>query len=501
MASIIIIGSGIAGLNAGLKAAGKGHKVTVVTKKKMVESATNRAQGGIAAVLSQTDDFKKHIQDTLKAGCFHNNKKAVAMMVKNAPRVIHELIEISVPFATLHGKLLLTKEGGHGERRIAFVGDYTGQAIEKALVKKVKHMKNITILEHVIAVDLLVKDGRCHGVQIYRADRKNSRGKTENLFADYVVLASGGLGQIYTHTTNPDISTGDGYAIAARAGAKFKDMEFIQFHPTAFQKKNGEFFLLSEALRGEGAYIRNSSEARFMKKIHEMAELAPRDIVSRAIFHELKKGKVYLDLRHLNEEKLHTRFPKITEVLQQNGYRIFKDLIPISPAAHYCCGGLETDLKGQTCIKNLYAFGEVAWTGVHGANRLASNSLLEALVFSDQISSQIMNDKLKKIKKLRKAVFPLPKIARLTKRKLREILFLKTLIRKIMWENVGIIRKKKTLEDAKEIFEYIHYALTPLFQTFHPKILEVKNMLETGLLVIDAALKRKKSLGCHYREN
>lgn len=493
MLHIIVIGSGIAGLNFSLKAAQKGHKVTIVTKKAILESATNYAQGGIAATLDQTDNFQKHIEDTLKAGCFHNRKKAVALMVKNAPRLIHELVEYGVPFATLHGKLLLAKEGGHSERRIAFVGDFTGQEIERILVKKVKADKRIKILEHTLAVNLLVKKNVCHGVQIF------SHGKLKNIFSDRVVLASGGLGQIYEKTTNPEISTGDGYAMGFRAGAKLRDMEFIQFHPTAFRMRSGRLFLLTEALRGEGAYLRNSKGIRFMKKIHPVAELAPRDIVSKAIF----GGVVYLDLRHLDEEKIHARFPKITEMLRENGYRITKDLIPVFPAAHYCCGGIETDLKGQTNIQNLFCFGEVAWTGVHGANRLASNSLLEALVFSDQIAAmpQTVGKRptLKKQKWLN-LCFPKTKVIKLDPLLAKELLFLKTLLRKVMWEKVGIIRDTKGLQEAKIVVQEIHRQIAPLGEKFfHTKILELQNMLETSLLVIEAALKRKKSLGCHYR--
>lgn len=491
---IVVIGSGIAGLHTSLKAAKLGHRVTIITKKKVIESATNYAQGGIAAVLSQADNFKKHIEDTLKAGAYHNRKKAVSMMVREAKRLIHELIEIGVPFATLHGKLLLAKEGGHTERRIAFVGDYTGQEIEKALVSRVKREKNITVLENRFAVDLLVKNNVCYGVQAFNGKR------LQNIFADRIILATGGLGQIYRYTTNPEISTGDGYAMAFRAGAKFRDMEFIQFHPTAFEMKDGRLFLLTEALRGEGAFLRNAKGERFMKKIHKMAELAPRDIVSRAIFAD---RKVYLDLRHLDEQTVHSRFPKITQILKENGYDISKDLIPIFPAAHYCCGGIETDLRGRVKTKTgfcryLYAFGEVAWTGVHGANRLASNSLLEALVFSDQIVKGLSGKRIQLSAKLKRC-FRIPKVLERRQIPEREIGFLKTFLRNTLWHKVGIVRRKKELEEAKEILENLRLIID-LFakKGFHPKIHELLNMTEAGILVTDAALKRKQSLGCHY---
>lgn len=483
---IIVIGSGIAGLHFSLKAVSQGHTVTIVTKKKILESATNYAQGGIAAVLDQTDNFQKHIEDTLKAGSYHNKKSAVALIIKNAPRLIHELIELGVPFATHEGKLLLAREGGHSKRRVAFVGDYTGQEIERALIKKVREEKNIEILEHTFAIDLLVYGGICFGVQVF------SQGKIKNLFSDRVVLATGGLGQIFKHTTNPEISTGDGYAMGVRAGVPARDMEFIQFHPTAFRMRSGRLFLLTETLRGEGAYLRNEKGVRFMKKRHPLAELAPRDIVARAIFEECKRGKVFLDFRHVKEDFLHSRFPTITAMLRENGYRIPQDLIPVFPAAHYCCGGLVTDLKGRTRIKNLYAFGEVAWTGVHGANRLASNSLLEALVFSDQILREQ-----KSPRKGRMPRFTIPPVM-----KSPSLEKIKTRLRRVLWENIGIIRTEKGLTEAIATLEELHREILSILERgFSPTALEARNMIETGLIVAKVALKRKKSLGCHYRDH
>lgn len=484
---ILIIGSGISGLNVALKATEKGHAVTIVTKKKLVESSTNLAQGGIAAVIDKTDNFKKHVKDTLTAGSFHNKKSAVEFMVRRGPKAIERLLMLGVEFASRRGELLLTKEGGHSKRRIAFVGDHTGQEIEKVLVKKAKANPNIKILENAFAVNLLVKNKTCLGAQLF------INGKAENMPANAVVLATGGLGQIYKYTTNPAISTGDGYAMGFRAGCKLRDMEFIQFHPTTFCKNNGKFFLLSEALRGEGAYLRNSKGKRFMLRIHPLGELAPRDVVSKAVFEESKKGKVHLDMRHKNPHFIKTRFPKIYSELKKHEYDLTKDLIPVVPAAHYCCGGLEINPKGETCIKNLYACGEVAWTGVHGANRLASNSLLEAIVFSDQIIKSIK----KKIPFADKFHFPVSRRIKLSKTLSLKISKYEKQIKNLMWDNASLIRNKQNLLDAQEEISEILEEIKTM-KNIHPKVYELKNMAETSLLIVNAALKRGKSLGCHY---
>lgn len=491
---IIVVGSGIAGLNFSLRATEQGFKVILITKKKIAESSTNYAQGGIAAVLEKTDDFQKHVKDTLKAGAYHNDKRAVEFMVRHGPSAIKRLIELGVPFATHHGKILLTKEGGHSERRIAFVGDYTGREIERILVKKARKNPNIVILEHTFVIDILVKRGICYGVSVFL------NGKIKNLFASAVVLATGGLGQIFKITTNPEISTADGYAMACRAGCAFKDMEFIQFHPTTFMSKSGKVFLLSEALRGEGAYLRNHRLKRFVN------ELANRDIAARKIFKELKHGPVYLDLRHKNPAEIKTRFPQIYQTLKKYGFDIIKDLIPVMPAAHYSCGGIKTDLHGRTKIKNLFAFGEAAWTGVHGANRLASNSLLEATVFSDQVlksAGDSAGDGSLQNKENKTKWTVHPDRQPVDSRKLQKI---EQTLKNTMWKYCGIIREERGLKKAREIIEEL--ILNSCFHGnnthdggafFNQKLWEVKNMLQTSLLVVDAAGKRKKSLGCHFR--
>ncbi|MDP2625160.1 MAG: L-aspartate oxidase, partial [Candidatus Peregrinibacteria bacterium] len=441
----IIIGSGIAGLNFALNAAEHGQ-VLVITKKRTAMSSTNRAQGGIAAVLDKTDQFKQHVEDTLEAGSHHNVKKAVEFMVKNGPEAIMRLVEMGVPFATdKQGELLLTREGGHQKRRIAFVGDYTGQEIESALVRQVTSQPNITIWEYSFAVDLLVKEGICYGVQIIHND------KTTNLFAANTVIATGGIGQIYRYTTNPIISLGDGIAMGLRVGLKTKDMEFIQFHPTALNVRGRTKFLLSEALRGEGAYLRNNAGKRFMVGVHKLAELAPRDVVAREVYREDLAGGAFLDMCHLNAKEVKLRFPQIYQKCKSYDLDLTKNRIPISPAAHYCCGGLITNIHGETSIEGLYAFGEVSWTGVHGANRLASNSLLEALVFSSQIIQKIKTRKLS----TQHPRFPKPTYRKSSDNEWQKLRRIRTKIQKIMWEKVGIVRQTEQLQKAIDELEIL----------------------------------------------
>lgn len=477
----LIIGSGIAGLNFALNAAQYGT-VLIVTKKKTAEASTNYAQGGIAAVLDKTDNAQKHIQDTIIAGAFHNNRKTVKFMVKHSKEAIHKLIEIGVPFATnADGQLLLTREGGHSQRRITFVGDYTGKEIEKVLVQKTKEHPHIKIWEYSLAIKLMVKKKMCYGAYILQGK------KITPVFAKHTILATGGLGHIYKHTTNPEISTGDGLLLAEEAGCEFKDLEFIQFHPTALNIKNAPPFLISEAVRGEGAILRNAKKQRFMFQYHPQGELAPRDIVARAIFQEEKKGPVYLDMTDKDVKETKLRFPQIYQKLLHYGLDLTHDLIPISPAAHYSCGGIQVNLQGETGIENLYAFGEVTCTGVHGANRLASNSLLEALVFSNQI--------LKKTKKKQKQHAPhfptLQYKMPAKKEKLKEI---KKRIQTIMWEKVGIVR---TPEKLKEALQEINTIRKEIEKGIHPLMHEVKSIACAARLVTLAASKRKKSLGSH----
>lgn len=493
MPNFVVIGSGIAGLNFALQASNLG-KVLIITKKKAVDASTNFAQGGIAGVMSTLDSFDKHIEDTLIAGNQHNDKKAVEFMVRKAPEAIRNLIECGVKFANSDGEILLTREGGHSERRIAFVGDYTGKEIEEALIKNVKKNKNIKILEHAFAVDILTDETNkeAKGVRIIK-DKK-----ILDIYGNYVILATGGFGQVYEHTTNPAISTGDGLAMGERIGTQFEDLEFVQFHPTAFKHKNKAKFLISEAVRGEGAYLRNKNGQRFMQNIHPLSELAPRDIVARGIFEESKTGEIYLDISHKDPSEIEIRFPQIYQNLKKYGYNLTKDLIPITPAAHYACGGIKVNLKGETNIKNLYAFGEVACTGVHGANRLASNSLLEALVFSSEIirnlpKNEKTNDEIQKIIDPKIKYYNLSKIQEKTLNKIKKS------IKKLMWQNVGIVRRENELKEALTGLQKLKNEFQKTFNNkVNEKIIEIQNLLTVGNLITEAALKRKKSLGGHF---
>ncbi len=465
----IVIGSGISGLNFALNASKKG-KVLIVTKKKIIEAATNYAQGGIAAVLGKIDNYEKHINDTMKAGAFHNNKRAVEYMVKNGPKEIQKLLDLGVPFEKNKSELELTKEGGHSTRRVAFVGDRTGHSIEKALINAVKKDPQIEVWEDTFAIDLLVRNDRCYGIEVL----KNNR--TLQLFSSAVILATGGLGQAYKHTTNPRISTGDGLAMAIRAGAKTQDLEFIQFHPTALDIPRKKRFLLTEALRGEGAKLVNEKGERFID------ELKSRDIVARAIYNQ--KEQIYLDISHKDSKYLRKRFAHVYKELKKHGFDLTKQKIPVSPAAHYVCGGVKVNLKGETSIKNLYAFGEVACTGVHGANRLASNSLLEAIVFSHRIAHEIKKKKSPKYPNFSKISFK------------NQPSNLKSKIKKIMWKHAGISRTTQGLKNGLRQLQ----ALNNKFSHVQKNIssLEARNLLNISIQIIKSAIKRKQSLGCHY---
>lgn len=482
----LVIGSGISGLNFALNAAKKGQ-VLLITKKKLIDSNTNYAQGGIAAVLDKTDDFEKHVSDTLEAGANHNDRLAVEFMVKNAPSAIKRLINLGVKFEQENGELKLGREGGHKVRRIAHVGDYTGREIEHVLVNRVRENKNITIMEDTFAAELILKNEECFGCQVIHEDQ------TENIFAKATIIATGGAGQLYPATTNPKIATGDGLAMGIRAGCQTKDLEFIQFHPTALNKEIQPKFLISEALRGEGAKIVKQNGQSIMRGKHELEDLAPRSIVAREIYRELKKGPIFLDITHHNREYLEKRFPQITAKLDQYGLDISKDKIPVIPAAHYICGGLVTDLKGRTNIGRLYAFGEVACTGVHGANRLASNSLLEALVFSSQIAEDLSND-------CTNDEFDYPIPERINSEKLNNKIIQKyeNEIKKLMWQHAGISRNPDTINSQA----------IPKIQELNKKISQIKdqtvaayeleNLATVAEKVLIAASKRIESLGCHY---
>jgi L-aspartate oxidase len=502
----LILGGGIAGTRAALELARAG-KVLVLTKDELYESSTEYAQGGIAAALGEDDEVRLHLHDTLRAGDGLCREKAVQILVSEGPQQIEQLIAWGMRFDRNGNKLAFTREGAHSRSRVLHAhGDSTGSEILRALMAKAKSHRAIQFLPRAFAVDLLVDVNRVCGVTFF--DEKTSSLKT--LYAQAVLLATGGLGQVYKETTNPPIATGDGVAMAHRAGALSSDMEFVQFHPTALYVKAAPRFLLSEALRGEGAYLRNILLERFMPRYHEAAELAPRDIVSRAIIKEMQSTKsecVYLDLTELEPKHVEKRFPRIYSTCLHYNIDITADLVPIRPAAHYAMGGVATDLHGATSLKGLYAAGEVATTGVHGANRLASNSLLEGLVFGARAASAMIDQRREFKPPLpRKAPNPVagratpgPDLntrdaepARLSPQEtVNEV-------RSILWDKVGIIRTGKDLCDAIKRLDSIVLAgpNAPSRQFY-----EARNILQVGRIITRCALAREESRGAHYRSD
>lgn len=490
----LVIGSGIAGLNFALEAAQYGT-VAVVTKKELMESNSNYAQGGIAAVLDQSDSFEQHIEDTLKAGAYHNDKKTVAIMVREAPACIQELIRLGVGFNRDEGKLCLTQEGGHSQRRIANAKDTTGREIERALIHNVHHHDNIATFESSVAIDLLIHRGNCQGALVLHDETK----KIAAFYARATILATGGAGQVYERNSNPKITTGDGIAMAHRAGADIRDMEFVQFHPTALAKKGKPAFLISETVRGEGGVLKHMRGKPFMAAYDPRGDLAPRDIVSRAVFSELTKGPVYLDIRHKGSAYIKHRFPYIYNELWWFGIKMDRQPIPVAPAAHFFCGGVHTDSFGRTSIPGLFAFGEVAHTGVHGANRLASNSLLECVVFShraaraagkyiseNQDHVALTQGKYKKSLSVARTIDPgIPK--------------LRSTIQRLMWQHVGIVRKLHQLNVVHKKLVLFSLPIEKIFaQGISREIIELRNIHAVALLITRAAIARPESLGAHF---
>jgi L-aspartate oxidase len=488
----LVIGAGVAGLRAAVELAPAG-RVVVLAKREVTESNTQWAQGGIAAALSDEDEIGLHLQDTLNAGDGLCNADAVKVLVEEGPERIEELIQWGTEFDHDGTKLAFGREGAHSRNRILHAhGDSTGREILRALYAKSKTLSRISVCEFEFSTDLRVESGRVGGISLI-----NERGETGAISASAVLLATGGLGQLYRNTTNPRVATGDGVAMAFRAGADVSDMEFIQFHPTALYLKNAPRFLLSEALRGEGAYLRNSEMVRFMSKYHAMAELAPRDVVARAIMHELevsplKDPVVYLDLTHLDEAHVKARFPRIHATCLKYNIDIATDLVPIRPAAHYSMGGVRTDLDGATTIPGLYAAGEAAAVGVHGANRLASNSLLEGLVFGARAGKK-MRDELRKgpAKKAssRRTAYANGPVDGGPEEAVREI-------QDLMWSEVGIVRTGAGLKKAIERLQQV----APRAGNPHTRrAWEARNLHTAGLLVARSALAREESRGAHYR--
>lgn len=489
----IVVGAGIAGLRASVELASAG-RVICLAKLEVTESNTQYAQGGIAAALSDEDEVGLHLEDTLRAGDGLVNEEAARILVEEGPPRIEELIEWGTEFDRAGTKIAFTREGAHSRDRVLHAhGDSTGREIGRSLYLKAAALKNIGFREFEFTTDLLIQDGAVVGVRVL--DRE---GRLHDIHAAGVLLATGGLGQVYSDTTNPAVATGDGVAMAHRAGAEISDMEFVQFHPTALYLKNAPRFLLSEALRGEGAYLRNIELKRFMPRYHEMGELAPRDVVARAIAHELElqhrpDAAVYLDLTHLDGDRVRKRFPTIYATCMRYNIDIASELIPIRPAAHYAMGGVRTDLDGRTSIPRLYAAGEVACTGVHGANRLASNSLLEGLVYGAR-AAQSMSKTLTAPSHLRNNSALVPTQSSNGNTAEAEAFIQK--VQRLMWQHVGVVREGKMLRDV------IAELLT--LQQHAPKVenrrsREAANIVETGLLIARSALAREESRGAHYR--
>jgi L-aspartate oxidase len=503
----LIIGSGIAGLRAAIELAPHGN-VLVVTKDRPAESSTEYAQGGIAVALSDEDEVGIHFEDTLKTGDGLCREDAVKILVGEGPERILQLISWGAEFDREGTKLDFTMEAAHSRKRILHAhGDSTGKELERVLLNKVRSFPSVKKYPFAFTKDLIVRDGECHGAYIVRGREIIA------LFAKATILATGGAGQIFSRTTNPDVATGDGMAIAYRAGAILEDMEFVQFHPTVLFAPSAPQFLLSEAMRGEGAILRNINNELFMKNYHHDAELAPRDVVSRAIISEMVRtssNHVYLDLTHLNAEFIKKRFPRIYTTCLQYNVDITKELVPVSPAAHYIMGGVKTDTEGATSVRGLYAAGEVACTGVHGANRLASNSLLEGLVFGARAGSAALNCRLQIADfGLRKLNPPLPPFAKprtsvkvLGKGGQGGIIDMEEIrheLRKVMWERVGIIRCEESLREAGDKLERWSFILNKAFLI--RRELELQNMLTVSKLITEAAILREGSVGTHYRSD
>jgi len=490
----LVIGAGIAGLRAAIALARKG-RVLVITKEQLAESNTAYAQGGIAVAMGGDADVALHLEDTQNAGDGLVNAAAAAVLVEQGPQRVQELLDWGTAFDREQGELMLTREGAHSRPRILHAnGDATGKEIAQSLLRIARQEKNITLAEWTTCIDLIVRSGKVIGVTLL-----DKEGNIRNVYARATLLASGGAGQVFSETTNPAVATGDGIAMAYRAGAAVADMEFFQFHPTALAIDGAPRFLLSEALRGEGAYLVNSKHERFMQKYHPQLELAPRDIVARAIVREgtPTTGKeylpVYLDMRHVTGIDLAQRFPGISAFLAKFNLSLAKDLIPIRPAAHYMMGGVQTDIHGRTTLPGLYAAGEAACTGVHGANRLASNSLLEGLVFGAAAANAMLADDAPADFE---AAAPTPSPATTHTPEQTEKWIAN--LRALMWKHAGLLRSAEGLNRAKLALEEMAFDI-PRGHT--RRAIEARNLHQAAMLMVEAALARKESRGAHYRND
>jgi L-aspartate oxidase len=493
----LVIGGGIAGLRAAIEAA-EHCNVIVVCKDTIRNSNTAKAQGGIASVLNKADTFESHIADTLKTGCGICDEAIVDLVIRQGPSLIEQLLKWDTEFDLVDGHIATTLEGGHSYPRVAHAhGDETGRIIAEALIKKVRHNSNIRILENFYAIDLLTNDeNKCIGI----VGHDNHR-SPQIIWAANTILATGGAGRLYRETTNPEVATGDGIAMAYRAGAVLQDLEFVQFHPTTLYIAGATRALITEAIRGEGAVLLDYKGRRFMKDFDEAAELAPRDIVSRAIITQMRKTEtthVFLDVRHFDKPYFAKRFPHINELLESFDIDIAKDLIPVRPSAHYMIGGVKTDSLAKTSIENLYACGEIASTGLHGANRLGSNSLLEGLVFGKMAgkdASQGTEASAAHLKHpLIKYLIPHSDRTRLDADDVRNSL------RALMWRNLGITRWAQLLGETQEIISFWQrYVMDKIFDS--PDGWECQNMLTVCLLMAQSAQRRQESRGVHFRKD
>ncbi len=501
---VLIIGSGLAGLSAALHLAPT-HRVAVLTKRALQDGASGWAQGGIAAVLAEGDSFDAHVQDTLVAGAGLCDLAATRFVVHQAPQAIRWLESLGVPFSREDGALHLTREGGHSARRVAHVTDATGAAVQQTLIAKVRETANITLFEHHTLVDLITarKLGlpgpqRCLG--LYALDE--ARDEVDTFRAPHTLLATGGAGKVYLYTTNPDTATGDGIAAAWRAGCRVGNLEFIQFHPTCLYHPHAKSFLISEAVRGEGGLLKlppSAGGGRFMPDHDERAELAPRDVVARAIDFEMKKRGldcVHLDISHQSPAFLHAHFPNILARCAELGIDITREPIPVVPAAHYTCGGVLTDLAGRTDLPGLFAVGETSCTGLHGANRLASNSLLECMVFA-QAAAQAIAAAPKEMPPA------LPAWDDSQVRDADEAVVIShnwDELRRFMWDYVGIVRTDKRLERAAHRIALLQGEIQEFYAHFHVSrdLLELRNLVQVAELIVRSAQLRRESRGLHF---
>ncbi|WP_091190629.1 L-aspartate oxidase [Paenibacillus catalpae] len=489
---VIVIGAGIAGLFTALRASENNHSVLMITKKSLLDSNTRYAQGGIAAVISEEDSPAYHREDTLIAGAGLCSEDAVNVLVHEGPEGVSNLISMGTQFDLENGEFALTKEGAHSQRRILHAnGDATGYEIVRALSEKATSDPGIDVWDDHFVIDLVTQDGECCGAIVQKPDghRLYVRGKA-------TILCSGGTGQLYRYTTNPDVATGDGVAMAYRAGALIQDMEFVQFHPTSLCYPGAPRFLISEAVRGEGAVLRNIRGDRFMERYHPQLELAPRDVVARAIISEMEETKstfVYLDVTHESPDMVKHRFPNIYEFCLQYGLDLTTDWIPVAPAAHYMMGGVKTDLNGETNIRRLFACGEVSSTGVHGANRLASNSLSEAIVFGKRIVDSII--KLPELETKPVIEIDHPRMST----PMQAVVEKRLKLQKVMVRYAGLRRNAqglgRGLEELKRQLPFFQSVLTKREEY------EFANLLTCAILTTESALQREESRGGHFRDD